>query len=130
MINNFSDLIRMATEQADAQRMLLLFAAAESEGKSPDQQAERGTLAPVMCVDKLPTDIKSFSALVAEADSISQAWDMIFVAGLSGKGAIAPSEKDAEPYLNKMTSDIKTGQDLSQYLVFDRAENIVMFDRQ
>ena len=130
MINTFSDLIRMATEQKDAQRMLLLFATAESEGKSPDQQAERGTLEPVMCVDKLPTDIKSFTSLVAEADSINKTWDMIFVAGLSGKGAVAPSEKDAAPYLNKMTSDIKAGQDLSQYLVFDREENIVMFDRQ
>ena len=130
MINSFSDLIRTATEQQDAQRMLLLFASAEPEGKSPEQASDRGTLTPVMCVDKLPVDIKSFKELVAEADAISADWNMIFVAGLSGRGQLAPSEKDAEPYLNKMTSDVKTGQDLSQYLAFDRSENLLVFDRQ
>lgn len=126
MINNFADLLAMAANQPDAQRLLLLFAKAETE--TADGESRRGTLEPVMCVDKLPAQIGSFAALVKEADGVSPHWDMVFVAGLSGKGKVPPSDKEAEPYLNKMTSDLKTGQDLSQYLVFDRRENLVMFN--
>lgn len=125
MINNFADLLAMAANQPDAQRLLLLFAKAETE--TADGESRRGTLEPVMCVDKLPAQIGSFAALVKEADGVSQHWDMVFVAGLSGKGKVPPSDRDAEPYLNKMTSDLKTGQDLSQYLVFDRAQNLLVF---
>ncbi|AFV00131.1 hypothetical protein [Simiduia agarivorans] len=125
MINNFSDLLAIAATQPDAQRLLLLFANAEVEDH--DNAEIRGTLSPVMCVDKLPAQLTDFSTLVKEADGVSTGWNMVFVAGLAGKGKVPPTEKDAEPYLNQMTSDLRTGQDLSRYLVFDRDEQLVSF---
>lgn len=123
MISNFSELIKAAYEQDQPQRLLFLFAKAESEGKS--KKAHRGTLSPVMCVDKLPEEIESFAALVKEADGISSDWNFVFVVGLSGANGKPPSTDEAAPYLNKMTNDLVTGRSIAQYAVFDRTENPV-----
>jgi hypothetical protein len=46
---------------------------------------------------------------------------MVFVAGLSGQKGIAPTPEAAEPYLNKMTNDVVSGQNIASYVVMDRA---------
>ena len=125
MISNFSELLKAATEQDQPQRLLLLFAKAESTSKKK-KQTQHGTLEPVMCVDKLPEDIASFTALSEEADSVSKDWDFIFAVGLSGENGKAPTEDEAEPFLNKMTNDVVSGQNIAQYAIFDREEHPVM----
>ena len=86
----FSDLISMAKEQAEPQRLLFLFAKPESS-KSKNNKISRGHLAPIMCVDKLPDEIESFEKFSREADSIEKSWQFIFVAGLSGQNGEAHS---------------------------------------
>lgn len=125
MISSFNELLQAASQQDDAQRLLLLFANAESSSKK-HKSTQRGTIEPVMCVDKLPVEIASFEALSEEADAISKDWNFIFIAGLSGKGDVAPTTEEADPYLNKMTNDLASGQDMSQYVVFDRSGGTVM----
>lgn len=93
MISTFSELLTAAQEQDQPQRLLFLFAKAEGEaGKKKGEQ--EGSLSPVMCVDKLPEEIESFAALSEEADSISDEWDFMFVAGLAGQDGEAPSPDD------------------------------------
>jgi hypothetical protein len=125
MISNFTELLNAAHKQDQPQRLLFLFAKAEAEGKGEGKNSERGTLSPLMCVDKLPEEIKSFAALAKEADSISSDWNFVFVVGLSGANGKAPSSDDAAPYLNKMTNDLVTGRSIAQYAVFDRNEHPV-----
>lgn len=125
MIANFSDLIRSASEQQDAQRLLFLFVKADEVTDA--QGASRGTLSPLMCVDKLPGELPSFRSLVEEADGIDRSWAIVLVAGLSGTGPNPPSDADAEPYLNRMVNDVSQGQDLSRYLAFDRNQNPIHF---
>jgi len=126
MITTFTELLAAAIEQDEPQRLLFLFAKTESE--DPNKKDQHGTVSPVMCVDKLPEDIESFTTLKAEADSISTDWDLLITVGLSGKGGMPPSEEEAEPFLNKMANDLSSGQSMSQYLVFDRSENPVLID--
>ncbi|WP_341501264.1 hypothetical protein [Gallaecimonas sp. GXIMD4217] len=121
MISQFNDLLGYAKEQPDPQRLLLLFAKAEQSNKS--KKNARGTLTPTMCVDKLPEEIADFDSLCREADGISRDWDFIFIASLAGAMGRAPSPEDAEPYLNKMTNDLMTGQNIAQYVIFDRQQN-------
>ncbi len=125
MISTFTELLKAAAEQDEPQRLLLLFAKAEAESENKKKE-QSGLLSPVMCVDKLPEEIASFAALVEEADSISKEWDFILTAGLAGQNGEAPSADDAEPYLNQMANALASGQDLSQYVIFDRQENPVM----
>lgn len=124
MISNFDDLLKAAHEQEDAQRLLLLFANAESESKK-HKSTQRGTVSPVMCVDKLPQDIPSYTALIAEADKMSKDWNLVLITSLSGKGPVAPSTEDAEPVLNQMTNNLTSGQNIAQYVIFDREGNAV-----
>ena len=130
MISNFTELLTAAAAQDQPQRLLLLFAKAESSGKKNKKgnkhKEQHGTLSAVMCVDKLPEEIASFQALVDEADSISKAWDFIIIVGLSGKDKAPPTSEEAEPYLNQMVNNLASGQDLSQYVIFDRQEAPVM----
>lgn len=129
MISNLADLIQAAQEQPEKQRLLFLFAKAETK-KKKKKKHQTGTITPVMCVDKLPEEITSFKALVAEADDISRDWDMMFIGGLCGTVEAPPSPEDAEPHLNKMANDLMSGQALTSYLIFDRKENpIVMQPR-
>ncbi|MBS3798044.1 MULTISPECIES: ribonucleotide reductase subunit alpha [unclassified Pseudoalteromonas] len=121
MISQFSDLLSYAKEQPDPQRLLFLFAKAEQSNKS--KKNARGTLTPTMCVDKLPSEIEDFSSLCQEADGISAQWDFMLIASLSGVLGKAPSSEDAEPYLNKMTNDLVSGQNIANYVIFDRQQN-------
>ncbi|GGK62566.1 ribonucleotide reductase subunit alpha [Amphritea balenae] len=128
MISKFSDLLEMAATQDEPQRLLMLFAKAEGGSSNPKKQRKQqhGTIEPVMCVDKLPEEIESFKALVAEADNISKEWNFIIVAGLAGENGQAPTTEDADPYLNQMANGLTMGEDLSRYLIFDRDENPIV----
>jgi len=113
----------MTNEQAEPQRLLFLFANAESTNEKKSKKHQRGTISPVMCVDKLPADLSTYSALVKEADAIEKNWNFVFIASLSGENGKAPTEEEAEPFLNKMTNDIATGNGIGRYVIFDREEN-------
>jgi hypothetical protein len=79
-----------------------------------------------MCVDKLPEELSTFASFSDEADDISPGWDFMLAVGLSGQNGVAPSGDDTEPFLNQMVSNLKDGQDLSQYVIFDREDNPVL----
>lgn len=123
MLSDFKTLLEMSTEQPTAQRLLFLFASTEESNKTRKRDEKKGSIQPVMVVDKLPSEIKDFSAFVTEADQINKNWDFIFIASLGGEHKKPPSSEDAEPYLNKMTEDLLTGSNISKYVVFDRDEN-------
>jgi hypothetical protein len=126
MIEKFNDLLEQSSQQGDAQRLLLLFASTEVVKKTKKRDEKKGTLSPVMCVDKLPSEIKDFQTLIGEADSVSPKWDMLLIAALAGEGDTPPTADDAEPYLNQMANDVSSGQDLSRYVIFDREENPIV----
>ncbi|MCC2615048.1 ribonucleotide reductase subunit alpha [Aestuariibacter halophilus] len=123
MESHFNQLLRMAHEQETPQRLLFLFASAKTSNKSRKQEEKKGTIEPTMVVDKLPEELSDFNTLVNEADGISKAWDFVFIASLGGDGDFPPSSDDAEPFLNQMTNDVATGNNIMRYVVFDRQEN-------
>jgi len=118
----FNELIKMAEQQDEPQRLLFLFSKADSGSDKPatEKHPKNGTIEPKMCVDKLPTELSSFEALVKEADGINNDWNFVFIAGLSGQNGQAPTTEMADPYLNKMTNDVVTGQNIANYVVLDR----------
>lgn len=129
-IATFDQLLQAARQQPDAQRLLLVFAGASlPEQATPEQRAafaagQGGELTPLMCVDKTPDELGSFAALRDEAAGMGQAWAIVFVAGLSGRGAQAPSPQEAEPHLQRMVEAIKAGQ-LGQCIPFNTEGNAV-----
>ena len=123
MQSKFNNVLKMANEQSEPQRLLLLFASTNETNKSRKQSDKKGTIEPTMVVDKLPEEIASFKRLIEEADSINKDWDFMFIASLGGDDTGPPSTEDAELFLKKMTDDIVTGNNIMRYVVFDRNEN-------
>lgn len=128
MLGEFTKLIEAAKQQEQPQRLLMLFARAESGKKKSSSTHQSGTVTPVMCVDKLPEEISSFEALIKEADSISNEWSFVLIAGLGGNDGVAPPTEAAEPYLNQMANDVVMGQDLTNYTILDRKQNPVLLE--
>lgn len=124
VISNFADLVKAGLKENPQQRLLFLFVKVEKSTASSGGAAH-GALVPVICTDKVLTKHLTFAKLVEEADSVNPGWDMFLVSSLGSRSPTPPSEADADLHLQKMVSTVQLGGDLSNYLVFDRKENIV-----
>lgn len=124
-IETFDDLLLAASQQAQGQRLLLVFTNADlPEDATPAQRAAfdqgaGGALVPAMCVDKTPDEIGNFEQLQREAGQFNTGWQVLFASTLSGSGSEPPSSETAEPLLTRMVEAIKRG-DLSNMVTFDR----------
>ena len=124
-ISSFDDLLQAARQQADAQRLLFVFASAELPADATPAQRERflagqgGALVPIMCVDKTPDELNGFADLVEQSRQFGQAWQVVFAAAMSGTGGLAPSSAAAEAPLQRMVESIKAGN-LGALIPFDR----------
>lgn len=123
-IASFDDLLQSARQQTEPQRLLFVFTTAElPDDATPEQRArfqvgEGGTLTPLMCVDKLPDELPSFEALLEESRQAGPAWDIVFVAALSGSADRSPTSTDAEAPLQRMVESIKSGR-IGSFIPFD-----------
>ena len=131
-ISNFDDLLRSAREQEQPQRLLFVFAAAGvPDDATPAQRAsflagKGGTLTPLMCVDRTPDELGSFDALLEESRQFGTAWDIVFVAALSGAGGIAPTPAQAGTPLQRMVDSVNAGS-IGGFLPFDMQGQPVQF---
>lgn len=132
MLSDFNDLLRASAQQTEPQRLLFVFVKADlPESPTADQHArhnsgEGGTLSPVLCVDKAPGEIPSFSALVAESARTGLIWDLVFIAALDGRAGIPPSSDEAAQPLRLMVNAVNDGQ-ISRFAAFDRDGTPVQF---
>ena len=124
-IASFDDLLRMAAQQADLQRLPLVFCKAEMpEDATPQQKAEfeageGGALVPVASVDKFPEVLGSFEALKAEAAEHGLDWDVLFVAAMDRQAHESPEQIAAvDQTLEAMVSAVKAGQ-VGSFVPFD-----------
>lgn len=129
---SFQDLLDVSHQQAEPQRLLLVFARVELPEAATDAQRERfeagegGTISPVTCVDKAPSEIASFQALAEESATTGQHWDIVFVASLGGHAGVAPGTHEATQPLQFMVNAINNGR-VSDFAAFDRAGEPLRF---
>jgi len=131
-ITHFDELLQAARQQAEPQRLLFVFVAAQlpSDATAAERQrfedAGGGALAPVLCVDKLPEELDGFATLAEESLRTGIAWDLVFAAGMSGRAGFAPGADEAEQPLKMMVGAIESGS-IGQFLAFDRHGQTVAF---
>lgn len=129
---NFDDLLTAARQQPEPQRLLFVFARVELPEHATADQRERfdrregGTISPCLCVDKLPDEVASFSALKSESETTGHDWDMVFVGGLAGHAGFAPSPDEAAQPLRFMVNAINNGR-VSEFAAFDRDGAVLRF---
>ncbi|MBF7728635.1 ribonucleotide reductase subunit alpha [Pseudomonas sp. N040] len=128
----FADLLSAAKAQQEPQRLLFVFVAAElpEDATGAEQQrhadGEGGSLRPVLCVDKLPAEVADFAGLREESERTGLRWDLVFSAGLSGRGGHAPGSDEAEQPLKMMVGAIEAGS-IGNFIAFDRSGQAVSF---
>jgi hypothetical protein len=131
-ITEFADLLTAAEGQVEPQRLLLVFVVAELPEDATEAEVQRhaeqqgGSLKPVLCVDKLPSELADFAALMDESLRTGITWDLLFAAGLFGRGGVQPSSDEAEQPLKMMVGAIESGS-IGNFLAFDRAGHSVSF---
>ena len=124
-LTSFDDLLQAARQQPQPQRLLFVFAGASLSADADATQRERfaaghgGELAPLMCVDKTPEELDSFSVLLEESRQFGQDWAIVFVAALDGRNGRSPSSEEASVPLQRMVEAIKAGS-ITAFLPFDR----------
>ncbi|MHB8949825.1 MAG: ribonucleotide reductase subunit alpha [Rhodoferax sp.] len=132
-ISSFDDLLLAARQQAQAQRLLFVFAGAELPADATPAQRDRflagqgGALVPIMCVDKTPDELSGFADLVEESRQFGQDWQIVFAAAMSGTDGLAPSSAAAESVLQRMVEAIKAGN-LEGLIPFDREGQTLMLE--
>ena len=78
----------------------------------------------MICVDKTPAEVAEFSKLVEESRSTGQAWDVVFVAAMSGRAGTPPSSDEAQQPMTMMVESIRLGH-VSNYLPLDKSGDAV-----
>jgi hypothetical protein len=133
ILASFDDLLLAARQQPQPQRLLFVFAGASLPADADIAQRERfvagqgGELAPLMCVDKSPEELSSFSALVDESRQFGQDWVIVFVAAMDGRNGRAPSSEEVSLPLQRMVESIKAGS-ITAFMPFDRQGQPVQFE--
>jgi len=133
MISSYQDLVKASQSEHEPQRFLFVFCKVElpddatAEERLAFERGEGGALTPVICVDKAPDEVPDFGALVEESRATGQAWDMVFVAAMSGRGGIAPTSDEAQQPLTMMVESIRMGH-LGNYLPLNSQGQAVALD--
>lgn len=131
-LDDFAALLRVAHEQEEPQRLLFVFARRElgehatAAQRDAFARGDGGALQPVLCVDKLPHEVESFTALAAESESTGHAWDIVFVGSLEGRGGIVPNPDEADQPLRFMVNAINDGR-VAEFAAFDRDGHAIRF---
>lgn len=118
----FEQLLTLANQQPDPQRLLFVFLKAVLPTESSAEELERfeasqgGQLQPMMCVDKALSELTTFDALVEESKETGKDWQIVLIAALAGKNGVAPSSKEAEEALDTMLKVVQGGGDLAKFM--------------
>ncbi len=111
----FDQLVAAARAQPEPQVLLFVFAGAELPANATPAQRARfeaglgGELAPLMCVEKTLDELTTFDALVEESRTVGPPWQVVFAAGLGGRGGAAPSPEAVASSLQTMVERVKNG---------------------
>jgi len=130
--SHFQQLLEAARQQPDPQRLLFVFAAAELPDDATAAQRQRftagqgGTLAPLMCVDKAPTDLPDFAALHRESQDAGPPWQVVFAAGLGGHNGQPPTAAQIDVALEAMVEAVRTGS-FGRFAAYDKNGNQLEF---
>lgn len=126
-ISSFDELLLAARQQAEPQRLLMVFVGA-SLGEEASQaeraafeQGAGGEITPLMCVDKCVTELSDFASLAGEADTMAQAWVLVF----AGAIAAAAEAREVDTALRKLVESVRVGQ-VQSLAVFNREGQAVM----
>ena len=116
-ITCFDDLVNVAKEQSDPQRLLFVFTMVEepeemnARNRQAYEQGAGGNLIPMACVDKALDELAGgFPQLCEEAHAVVPDWTLVFAAAIGGSDGKTPTSEEAQSFLDQMIEMIKVGR--------------------
>lgn len=125
-MSQFENLVTQAKSSNEPQRILFLFAKATNMFDPKETSYKSGTIDAVMCVDKSPNELSTFKALAGEADQQTKNWNFVFTSSIVGVNNQEPTDNEIDEALKRMSNMFANGDDLSQFIVWDREEKLVV----
>ena len=95
--------------------------------KARFQERQGGALQPLMCVDKPVNELTKFDDLMKESKQMSDDWQIVLIAAMSGRAGILPNSDEARQPLEMMVQTVEQGGDLSRFMAFDKKGDPVKF---
>jgi hypothetical protein len=132
-ITDYNSLLAAAKQQPEPQRFLFVFLKASlpkdynAEDEARFNEGQGGALQPLMCVDKPVDELTTFEALVEESKQMSDDWQIVIIAAMSGRAGIMPNSDEAKQPLEMMVQAVEQGGDLSRFMAFDKSGEPVQF---
>lgn len=132
-LDSFDDFLAAARDQPEPQRLLFVFTRRElPDGSTAAMQrafeaGHGGHLAPVVCVDKAPEELRDFVTLARESQETIPTWDVLFVAALTGFAGQWPTEDSTHKALENMVEMVRQGR-ISEYLAFNQEGETLVLD--
>ena len=124
----FDDLLRMAAEQKQPQRLLFVFATRDIREGHENLDDPDFAIIPQMYTDKTLEHINAFADLANEAHEADCTWDLLFASGLDGENGQLPTLQLTDERLDLMVSAIQQGI-VEPFAVYDREGEPVNLSR-
>lgn len=128
----FDQLLRAAVSQSQPQRLLFVFSQSElpadanAEQRAHYEAGRGGALTPLVCVDKAPTELSTFTALVEESRQACPPWHVVFIAALGGQDGREPAASQVESALQSMVENVRAGR-FAGYMALDNRGQPLVF---
>ena len=128
MLISFDQLLHLAAQQTEPQRILFVFATRELRPGHQEKKEPDFTIIPQMFNDKTLDQLSTFDALAQEAKDAGLIWDLLFASGLEGANGQVPSLKLTDERLDLMVQAILQGV-VEPFAIFDPSGNPVNLSR-
>jgi len=125
-IKNFKTLLDAAKEESQPQEFLFVFLKVYLADDATPEQAKRfhagegGQIMPIMQVHKPLNELSDFSSLVIDAEEFSEEWQIVIIGCLAGRNGEQPEQSEIDRHLETMVNTVKSGQNLSRYVAFNK----------
>jgi len=132
-ITDYNSLLAAAKQQPEPQRFLFVFLKAslpkdfDAEDEARFNEGQGGALQPLMCVDKPVDELTNFADLVEESKQMSDDWQIVIIAAMSGRMGVMPNSDEAKQPLEMMVQTVEQGGDLSRFMAFDKSGEPIQF---
>lgn len=121
MNQRFREFIQEGLARPVPQWLLLVFLYVEHRQGNGDGRTM--SLTPLMMTHQRLQSVQSYDALVAEADHLDDRWEFLLLESMDD----AP-EATVREQLRGIARKLATGDDLSDYLILDRQEHVIVIE--
>lgn len=133
-IANYREFLQLVKTRPEPQRLLFVFTDAQLPDDASEHEREQfreregAALTPILCGDRLATEMEGFSSLCREVEVTGRQWEVLFVSSITRGDGAMPTVADVEQFMKVMLEAIKQGK-VSRFAAFNRDGELLRISR-